>query len=190
MSKELEEYLHSKFKDEETESILEDYTYRLAKMLDEQKERLSPNQYKVAAKGILARIAFYISIQKYVNEEKALEYAKEHSYAKMAGVEKMMKLIGKSNFGCAIFRKFFTTGLKADTWVSEIKKDTDGDLIFDITKCLYKDLCDYYQASKLCALFCDADWLVLGHMKKLAFSRNYILGTGDNLCDFSFKRQP
>ena len=177
MSKEPEEYLHSKFNAEETESILEDYTNRLAKIFDEQKELLSPNQYKVATKGILARIAFYISIQKYVDEEKALEYAKECAYAKMAGAQKMMKLIGKSNFGCAMFRKFFTTGLKKDTWVSQIKKDADGDLIFDITKCLYKDLCDYYQVSKMCALFCDGDWLVLSHMKKLEFSRNYTLGT-------------
>lgn len=190
MSKELKEYLHSKFKDEEAELILEDYTHRLAKMVDEQKNLLSPNQYKVATKGVLKRIAFYISVQKFVNEEKALEYAKEFAYAKMAGTEKMMKMIGKSNLGCAAFRKFFTTGLKADTWVSELKKDADGDLIFDITRCLYKDLCDYYQASKLCALFCDGDWLVLGHMKKLEFSRNYTLGMGDDLCDFSFKRRP
>lgn len=189
MSKELKEYLQSKFIDEEAELILEDYTHHLEKMIDEQKNRLSPNQYKVATKGILKRIAFYISVQKFVNEDKALEYAKEFSYSKMAGMKKMMKLIGKYNLGCAIFRKFFTMGLKADTWVSEIKKDADGDLIFDITKCLYKDLCDYYQVSKLCALFCDGDWLVLGHMKKLEFSRNYTLGGGDTLCDFSFKKR-
>jgi hypothetical protein len=190
MSKELKNYLCAKFKDGEAETIFEDYTNCLARMAEEQKDLLSPNQYKAATKGILDKIAFYISVQKYVKEEQALEYAKEYYYAKMAGTEKMMKLIGKYNLGCAMFRKFFTTGLKADTWVSEIKKDAAGDLIFDITKCLYKDLCDYYQVSKMCALFCDGDWLVLGHMKKLAFSRNYTLGMGNDLCDFSFKRRP
>ena len=190
MSKELKDYLYSKFQDEETEIIFQDYTNRLAKMIEEQKALLSPNQYKVATKGILEKIAFFTSMQKYASEEKALEYVKEYCYSKMGGVKKMMKLVGKSNLGCAAFRKFFTTGLKADTWVSEIKKNADGDLIFDITKCLYKDLCDYYQASRLCALFCDGDWLVLGHMKKLAFSRNYTLGMGDERCDFNFKRRP
>jgi hypothetical protein len=190
MSKELKDYLHTKFKDEEAETILEDYTNCLAKMIEEQKDLLSPNQYKVASKRILDKIAFYMSVQKYVKEEKVLEYTKEYYYAKMAGTKKMMRLIGKYNLGCTLFRKFFITGLKADTWVSEIKKDADGDLIFDITKCLYKDLCDYYQASKMCTFFCDGDWLVLGNMKKLAFSRNYALGMGNDLCDFSFRKQP
>jgi hypothetical protein len=189
-SKELKDYLYTKFTGEDAETIFEDYTNCLAKMVGEQKNLLSPNQYKVATKRILGQIAFYISVQKYVKEEKALEYAKEYSYAKMAGAKKMMKLIGKHHFGCAIFRKFFITGLKADTWVSEIKKDAGGDLIFDITKCLYKDLCDYYKAAKLCALFCDGDWLVLGHMDKLAFNRNYTLGMGDDRCDFIFSRRP
>ncbi len=182
-------FLKSKFSDEIVEKILKQQDYLFKKMIAEQKALLTKNQYKEAKKRILDRISFFLSLRTYVDEKKALEYSKQYYYKKVRGAKKLMNILGSTQIGCKIFRKIFISGLKDDTLISEIKQNNKNELVFDIKKCLYKDLCDYYNCPKCSLLFCDGDWELFGSMKKLKFEREYTLGQGDLLCDFHFIRK-
>ncbi len=182
-------FLKSKFSDGIVEKILKEQNHLLKKMIDEQKSLLSENQYTLAKKRILERISFFLALRTYVDDDKALEYLKEYYYKKVKGAKKLMNILGSTQIGCNLFQKMFASGLKKDTWVSEIKQNNKEGLVFDVSSCLYKNLCDYYNCPKCCLLFCDGDWEVFGKMKKIKFERDYTLGQGDSLCDFHYIRK-
>ncbi|QUH27822.1 L-2-amino-thiazoline-4-carboxylic acid hydrolase [Vallitalea guaymasensis] len=183
----MKDFLHKYFTEIQTDDILTNYNGILEQMITEQESKRTSKQYKTAKTRILDRIAFYLSIRKYLDDDKALEYAKEYYYSKTTKMSNFMKKVGKSTIGCILFKKAFVSGLKADTWVTNSIQNDNKGLNFNITKCLYKDLCDYYKCPNLCKMFCDGDWLMFGKMEKLKFSREYTLGYGDDVCDFHFK---
>ena len=189
MNNKMRSFLKRTFNEEEADSILSSYSTLLEAMVEEQKEILSPSQYKLAKNRILKRIALYRSVKPYFDDAEALEYAKEYFYPQSESARRMLKLISRSNAGCTLFQKSFVQGLKADTWVSTIRQNDKDALIYDVTKCLYKDLCDFYASPALCSLFCDGDWLMFGDLKKLKFERRYTLGQGGEVCDFVFTRR-
>lgn len=55
-----------------------------------------------------------------------------------------------------------------------------------ITKCLWHTACIENDCPKLCHIFCDADNVTYGGLKKMAFSRTKTLGHGEDCCDFHF----
>lgn len=189
MNNDMKKFLNRTFDEESADAIIKNCSLLLSEMCREQESKLSSAQFKLAKNRILVRIAFYLSLKEYVSAEDALEHTKAYFYEKVKNASKLMMLVGKSELGCALFRKTFSKGLRADTWVSEIKRNDKDALIFDITRCLYKDLCDLYKCPELCTMFCDGDWLMFGDMKKLKFERKYTLGYGDELCDFKFTRR-
>jgi hypothetical protein len=189
MNNDMKKFLNRTFDVESADDIIKNCSVMFDEMCYEQESKLSPTQFKLAQKRILIRIAFYLSFKKHVSAEDALMHTKTYFYEKVKNASKLMKFLGKSDLGCALFRKAFSNGLKADTWVSEIKRNDKEAFIYDITKCLYKDLCDFYKCPELCTMFCDGDWLMFGDMEKLKFERKYTLGYGDKLCDFKFVRR-
>ena len=152
------------------------YSAMLNEMCREQEQRLSPTQFKKAKKLILTRIAFYLSIKKHIDGEDALVYVTNCFHAKVEGASKLMKFLSRYEWGYALFRKVFSIGLRADTWVSEIKRNDKDIFVFDITKCLYKDLCEFYKCPELCTMFCGGDWVVFGDMIHMEFERKHTLG--------------
>ncbi|HOF00627.1 MAG TPA: L-2-amino-thiazoline-4-carboxylic acid hydrolase [Spirochaetota bacterium] len=189
MPDDMKTFLYQTFDAKTADSIIKNYSAMLNEMHSEQEELLSPSQFKLAKTRILIRIALYRSIKNHTKGEDALAHTKKYFYAKVKAASKLVKFAGKSELGCTLFRKAFSYGLRADTWISAIKKNDKESLVFDITKCLYKDLCDFYKCPELCMMFCDGDWLAFGDMEKLKFERKYTLGYGDELCDFKFTKQ-
>lgn len=177
------------FDAELVEQLEQNYSAMVEKMCREQKSRLSPTQYKNAKISILPRVALYLSIKEHVGSELALTHTKAYFYGKVEIASKIMKFFSKSDLGFALFRKVFSTGLKADIWISGITRNDREAFTFDITKCLYKDLCDFYECPELCPIFCDADWIMFGDMVKVKFVRSCTLGYGHELCDFKFIRR-
>ena len=59
----------------------------------------------------------------------------------------------------------------------------------DMTKCPYHDTCARYGCPELCRLFCDADNVTYGGLRKIGFSRTKTLGCGADCCDFHFFRK-
>ena len=56
---------------------------------------------------------------------------------------------------------------------------------FDMTKCLYCDLCRKYGCPELVPCFCHTDDVTSGHMHpKLLWNRSKTMGEGGDVCDF------
>ncbi len=189
MKSDMKKFLLRIFDVEIAGQVAQNFSAMIEKMCREQKAKLSPTQYKNAKNSILVRVALYLSLKEHVGSEEALGHTKAYFYGKVEIASKIMKFLSKSDLGFALFRKAFSTGLKADTWISNITRNDREVFTFDITKCLYKDLCDFYECPELCPIFCDGDWIMFGDMVKVKFERSYTLGYGNELCDFKFTRR-
>ena len=181
--------LYPMFDSNISDRIEGNYSAMLNRMCREQEQRLSLRSLR-RKKVDITRIALYLSIKQHIGGEDALVHVTDCFHAKIERASKLMKFLSRYEWGYALFRKVFSIGLRADTWVSEIKRNDKDIFVFDITKCLYKDLCDFYQCPELCTMFCDGDWVVFGDMIKMKFERKYTLGYGDDVCDFTFTRRP
>ena len=64
----------------------------------------------------------------------------------------------------------------------------DGkEIHFDMTRCIYKDICDTEDCPELCAVFCENDDIAFsGLMPKIRFTRKVTSGKGADRCDFHF----
>ena len=76
-----------------------------------------------------------------------------------------------------------------EIWISDFLSDTDSELKVNITKCLWKDTCDFFGCSEVCDVFCSANWTVFDNLKKLQLFRTETLktvpeGTGNVDDDF------
>lgn len=60
---------------------------------------------------------------------------------------------------------------------------------FDITRCIYKDMCDKYACPELCKVFCRSDITSFaGYRPKIMFERLGTIREGSDCCDFHFIR--
>lgn len=76
----------------------------------------------------------------------------------------------------------------ADLWESE-QKCGKGSFDVTIEKCLWHTACAENGSAELCRLFCDADNVTYGGLKKIGFARTKTLGYGGDCCDFHFFRK-
>lgn len=67
-------------------------------------------------------------------------------------------------------------------------EQTHGKNYFNLTikKCLWHTACVENGCAELCRLFCDADNVTYGGLKKIRFTRTKTLGYGGDCCDFHF----
>lgn len=133
--------------------------------------------YKALMKSGLAQEDAYARVQKYMIEKVAAQ--KHASTARMEAVPFFYVLYSR------IFLKIMRT---ADAWESTQRCDKDS---FDvtITKCLWHTACAENGCPELCRLFCEADNVTYGGLKKIGFSRTQTLGCGGDACDFHFFRK-
>lgn len=182
----LQEFLENKFDKNTAKTIIERSDALYNEMCAEQKPRLSKDQYKPAKNKILKRISVFKAMREYEDEDKVLAHMKEFYYPKFEKLADMLNKLTGTATRRAVFRKFFTANLKKDVWKTTVKQSDKEALVFDITECIYKSLCDYYDCSKCCELFCDGDWMMFGGMQKFKFQRKYTLGYNNSRCDFHF----
>ena len=133
--------------------------------------------YKALMKSGLAQEDAYARVQKYMIEKVAAQ--KHASTARMEAVPFFYALYSR------IFLKIMRT---ADAWESTQRRKRDS---FDvtITKCLWHTACAENGCMELCRLFCEADNVTYGGLKKIGFSRTQTLGCGGDACDFHFFRK-
>lgn len=143
MKNDMKKFLLDIFDAELVEQLERKYSTMMEKMCREQKARLSPTQYKNAKSSILLRVALYLSLKEHIGSEGGLAHTKAYFYGKVEIASKIMKFLSKSDLGFDLFRKAFSIGLKSDTWISKITRNDREFFTFDMTKCLYKDLCDF-----------------------------------------------
>lgn len=159
-------------------------------LIENQKDK-SESQRKTLAQTILPCIALYKvllqdsslredaygCVQKYMLEKVAAE--KHASTAKMEAVPGFYRLYSK------IFLRIMRT---SDLWESEQNRGKD---CFEVTikRCLWHTACAENGCPELCRLFCDADNVTYGGLRKIGFSRTKTLGYGADRCDFHFFRK-
>ena len=85
-----------------------------------------------------------------------------------------------------LYRAVFLAMVRiAGLWESTQRR---GQNCFDVTiqKCLWHTACAEYGCPELCRLFCDADNVTYGGLRKISFARTSTLGYGGSCCDFHF----
>ena len=102
-------------------------------------------------------------VQKYMQEKVAAE--KHASTAKMEAVPGVYRIYS------SVFLKIMRT---SDLWESEQRS---GKGCFDVTikSCLWHTACAENGCPELCRLFCDADNVTYGGVRKIGFSRTKTL---------------
>ena len=151
----------------------------------------SKRQMKTLAQTILPSIALYqvlqadgvsqadayASMQRYMLDKVAAE-----KHASMVGMEAIPGFY-------ALYSTIFLSVMRtADLWES---RQTRSRGAFDVTiqKCLWQTACAENGCTELCRLFCDADNVTYGGLKKIGFTRTKSLGCGGDRCDFHFFRK-
>ena len=154
-------------------------------------ENKSKRQQETLIQTILPCVALYKTLlQEGFSEEETSAYLQKYMFtivgANMhSSMAKMERIPGFFFLYSSIFRKVMRS--------SDLHESTQDHTIasFDvtITKCLWHTACVENNCPKLCHIFCDADNVTYGGLKKLAFSRAKTLGWGEDYCDFHFSRK-
>lgn len=133
--------------------------------------------YKVLSGCGLSEDASYDLMRRYM-----LDYAAAQQHSALARAECIPGFY--SIYSAAFLKVMRTAGL----WESTQAHSRDH---FDITikKCLWHTACAENGCAGLCPLFCDADNVTYGGLKKIGFTRTSTLGYGGDCCDFHFFRK-
>lgn len=94
-------------------------------------------------------------------------------------------------FSYFLFRLFAKSHMKKSYPIEgfsvEWRKIDNKKVHFDITRCVYKDMCDKYNCPELCKVFCQSDITSFaGYKPKIRFERFGTIGEGSECCDFRF----
>ena len=188
--KQIKQFLTEQFGPEKGRALLEQQQTSLRTLLQNIGDK-SPNQQRTLAQQILPCIALYQALQNsgFLQKEAyrhtrtyMLKYvaAKQH-----ASTAKMELVPGFYFLYSAIFRRVMRT---SDLWESTQARSRDS---FDITirACLWHTTCAENGCAELCRLFCEADNVTYGGLRKIGFARTRTLGCGGDCCDFHFFRK-
>lgn len=147
------------------------------------------SQLKTLKKTILPRIALYKVLEVELGgQEKAYNLLEKYMF-NIVG-QKIKKQYSALEFLPGffyIFRKIMIGTInKSDNWTTEMVKNNNTAVRYNITKCLWYDACKENDCPELCKIFCDTDNVIYGSMKKVKFMRKGTLGIGNECCDFCF----
>lgn len=184
--KQIRSFLVEEFGDEKGQRLFDRQDRLLRTLIENQKDK-SKSQMKTLIQTILPSIALYKCLSEDMSEDEAYEYMKIYMFDKVgaemhSSMEKMEKVPGFFSIYSSIFRKIMRT--------SDLHESTQasGKGYFDIniTKCLWHIACVENGCANLCRLFCDADHVTYGGLKKIDFTRTKTLGYGEDCCDFHY----
>ena len=151
----------------------------------------SESQMKTLSGTILPSIALYKALMKSgLAQEDAYERVRRYMLGKVAAQKHASTARMEAvPFFYALYSRIFLKIMRtADAWESTQRRKRDS---FDvtITKCLWHTACAENGCPELCRLFCEADNVTYGGLKKIGFSRTQTLGCGGDACDFHFFRK-
>lgn len=158
--------------------------------LIERERDKSKGQRNTLAQTILPCIALYKTLSESSgSEETAYAYVQKYmlrtAEKQHASTARMETVPG---FYALYSRGFLAVMRSSDLWEST---QTRGKDFFDVTirKCLWHTACAENGCAELCRLFCEADNVTYGGLKKIGFTRTKTLGCGGDCCDFHFYRK-
>ena len=184
--KQIRNFLVEEFGEEKGQRLFDRQDRILGTLIENQKDK-SKGQMKTLIQTILPSIALYKCLSEDMSEDEAYEYMKRYMFDKVgaemhSSMEKMELVPGFFSIYSCIFRKIMRT--------SDLHESTQasGKGYFDIniTKCLWHIACVENGCANLCRIFCDADHVTYGGLKKIDFTRTKTLGYGEDCCDFHY----
>ena len=110
---------------------------------------------------------------------------------KARSIQRMLKIPGFYKLMPWIFRKVTLSQFgEAAGFGPRFYETAKSRCKFDMTKCLYCDLCRKYGCPELVPCFCHTDEVTNGHMhEKLIWNRTGPMGEGADVCDFDLRIQ-
>ena len=105
---------------------------------------------------------------------------------KARSIQRMLKVPGLYKLMPGIFKKVTLSQFgEAAGFQAKFYDLGSSRCKFDMTKCLYCDLCRKYGCPELVPCFCHTDDVTSGHMhEKLLWNRTKTMGEGGDVCDF------
>ena len=190
MFKDIRPLLEQEFGAETAESILKLAEQKFDKLCADHADE--PKAVKAQThNNMYPCISLYWSLQeKGVEPPKALDFL-DKSWSKMAepkaaSIRTLLKIPGLYKLMPAIF-KFVTLKQFGETagFQAKFYDMGKGRCKFDMTKCLFCDLCKKNGCPELVPCFCHTDDVTDGNMHpKLLWNRTKVMGEGGNVCDF------
>ncbi len=181
------------YKDDLTAAQLTSIDAEYAKHLSDMRAAVSNNnwsaeQQKVQKQMIIPLLAKYRTlIYLGIPREKAMALTEKYSVHSARRFNKMLRLFSHLPNFRKLFSKIFKKQMAVPgIWDHEFKKDDKEMMVFDVTKCLWKETCNFFGYPEICEIFCNNDWVVFGDIKKFHLERVGTLGLGDEKCDFKF----
>lgn len=124
--------------------------------------------------GVFSKAEAYMYTQKYMTERVAAK-----SHATMAKLERVPGFY-------ALYSAGFLGVVRATGLWESVQKRGKGCFEVTITKCLWHTACAEHGCAELCRVFCDADNVTYGGLRKIGFARTKTLWYGGDCCDFRF----
>ena len=188
--KQIKAFLMEEFGTDRGNALFRSQEKTLYALIESERDK-SRAQRKTLAQTILPCIALYKALlQDSSLREDALGYVQKYMLEKVAAEKhastaKMEAVPGFYRLYSGIFLRIMRT---SDLWESE---QSCGGNCFDVTikRCLWHTACAENGCPELCRLFCDADNVTYGGLRKIGFSRTKTLGYGADCCDFHFFRK-
>ncbi len=166
-----------------------EYAKQLSAMRDAvSTEQWSAEQQKIQKQMIIPLLAKYRTLLCFgLAQDRAKALTEKYSAHSARQFNKLVKMFSHLPNFRKLFSKMFKKQMAVPgIWEHEFKKDNEEMMVFDVTKCLWKETCNFFDYPEICEIFCNNDWVVFGDIKKLHLERAGTLGLGDEKCDFRF----
>ena len=134
---------------------------------------------------------YQVLLENGLSKEEALMYVRKET-VQAANIKKAeQQKTAKLPFAYLMYRLFVKSVMKKkfpkEGWDIHWVRCDGKEIHFDMTRCIYKDICDEENCPELCMVFCENDDIAFsGLMPKIRFERTGTLGDHAQRCDFHF----
>lgn len=185
----IDEYIVHKLGEKQGQSVIRDMIAECTSL-----EKLCIGETTANSKTmrikIFPRIALYHTLQKTTSKQQAYDMVWDYTKTCICmSTRQQYSRLERVPFFFYLFRKMFLhTMLHSSEWSAEVTQNAADQFGVAIHRCLWNDTCLKCGCPELCQVFCDSDWENYGALHKVGFCRIQTLGTGGDLCDFTFCR--
>lgn len=150
-----------------------------------------PKERKDLVEAILWNIALYQTLQSFTSKSEAFSLI--HEQVRRSGIELMQNVVaplpdkGRMAKFSELVTSAFTEAKNIRIYDMIFGKREEKAFSFEVTYCLYAELCQIMEVPELGACFCDVDEPFFKSFdQKIRFHRTKTIAKGAEKCDFSF----
>lgn len=188
----LEKDLIEKFEAEKATELYQKACSKLTELAEkEQKYDNEIMNTHVFCRILPAMALYFTFIDSGYSKEEARELVLAETQKNARRLQEENKKMTKLPFTYSLFKMFVKSHMKKNfpsigwdiKWIEKSKKE----IHFDMTRCIYYDMCKKYDCPELCEVFCKNDITAFkGYLPKIGFERTGTIGEGKAVCDFHY----